>query len=193
MRVIAGLAKGCRLKAPEGRGTRPTADRVKESLFGILSPYVVDALVLDLFAGTGNLGIEALSRGAKTAVFVEKNRAAARMIQENLVLTGFAGEATVITGDCQQVLSRWPVSQASHLAASKFNLILIDPPYGRELADLTLGILGGWPFLAPEAVAVAEHSNHDRVLDAYGQLVRWRQERYGETILSFFRKSIEGC
>ncbi|MCL4516965.1 MAG: 16S rRNA (guanine(966)-N(2))-methyltransferase RsmD [Firmicutes bacterium] len=188
MRVIAGLAKGCRLKSPEGRGTRPTADRVKESLFAILSPYVLDARVLDLFAGTGNLGIEALSRGAGAAVFVEKNRAAVKTIRENLATTGLAAEAAVMAGDCRQVLSRWPGSLPGNLASARFDLVLIDPPYGQELADLTLGILGTWAFLAPEAVVVAEHGNHDRIAGCYGDLEQWRQERYGETILSFFRR-----
>jgi 16S rRNA (guanine966-N2)-methyltransferase len=126
MRVIAGRLGGRRLRAPEGRGTRPTSDRVREAVFSMLADRLADARVLDLFAGTGALGIEALSRGARQAVFVERDAAAARVLAANLEQLGIGrGDAQVRRGDALAAL------RDARARKEKYDLVFIDPPYGR--------------------------------------------------------------
>lgn len=180
VRVIAGLAKGRHLKAPPGDLTRPTADRVRESIFNILAKRCMGAKVLDLFAGAGTLGIEALSRGAAEAVFVEQNHRAVEIIRENLRQCDFGDVARVIAKDVFRglaVLSR----KGEH-----FDLIFLDPPYGRGLAARTLQELGEGRLLAPQGMVIAEHSRHDPLAERYGLLHLVRAERYGETMVSFY-------
>lgn len=129
MRIIAGTAKGTRL-APVPSGTRPVSDRAREGLFSSLGPSVVGAAVLDLYAGTGALGIEALSRGAEHATFVELARGARRAIEQNLERTHLAGRASVIGGTALNVLT------GANEADGPFNLILLDPPYGNDEAEV---------------------------------------------------------
>ena len=143
MRVIAGLAKGRRLVAPAGTTTRPASDRLRESVFGTLGARCVDARVLDLFAGSGALGIEALSRGAASATFVERDAAAIRAIQRNLEATGFGGRATIARGEVTSFL---------RATTETFDLVFCDPPYadvdvlaillaGPDLRRVTRGLL----------------------------------------------------
>lgn len=182
MRVISGRAGGIRLRAVPGRNTRPTTDRVKESVFGILAPVIEERRVLDLFAGTGNLGIEALSRGAESAVFVEKNGGAAGVVKANLAAAGFVSESTVIVMDAFRALA-----VLAREGRGPFDLVFLDPPYGQGLAAKALEELAVWPALGDDAVVVVEHANHDELAEAYGALVRVRSERYGETVVSFYR------
>ena len=133
MRIITGTAKGCRLKAPKGMGTRPTADRVKESLFNILGQSVRDSFVLDMFAGTGALGLEALSRGAIGAVFVDK--ATANVILGNAVHTKLADRAEIIAGDVNKILPRLEKKGLS------FDIIFADPPYNLGLESSLLDFI----------------------------------------------------
>ena len=183
-RVIAGSAKGVRLRAP-GAGTRPLADRVKQTLFAILEPELEDARVLDLFAGSGAGGIEALSRGAASATFVEKEQGAAAVIDANLRATGLAGaDATVIRWD----VVRWLGEANAEVA---FDLVLVDPPYAEtELLTRVLGILGapGAP-LATNARVVAKHFWRDRPPERIGRLALERDRRFGETALTFYRRT----
>ena len=151
-RVIAGSARGVRLRAP-GVGTRPLADRVKQTLFAILEPDLNGARVLDLFAGSGAGGIEALSRGAASATFVEKDQGAASVIDANLQATGLAGDAASIV--------RWDVVRwlAESNAGERFDLVLVDPPYAEtDVLIRTLTALGAADApLAPGARVVAKH------------------------------------
>ena len=166
-RVIAGSAKGIRLRAP-GPGTRPIADRVKQTLFAILEPELDGARVLDLFAGSGAGGIEALSRGAASAVFVEKDQGAAAVIDANLRAAGLAGPAaTVIRWD----VVRW-LAEANTDAGEAFDLVLVDPPYAEtELMTRVLEALGaGGAPLAADARVVAKHFWRDRPPDRIGRL-----------------------
>jgi 16S rRNA (guanine966-N2)-methyltransferase len=183
-RVIAGSAKGIRLRAP-GPGTRPIADRVKQTLFAILEPDLPGARVLDLFAGSGAGGIEALSRGAAAATFVEKDQGAAAVIEANLRATGLLGpEATIIRWD----VIRWLGERQSEAA---FDVVLVDPPYA-DTATLgrVLELLGdpGAPVTA-DARVVAKHFWRDRPPDRVGMLAAERDRRFGETALTFYRRS----
>ena len=183
-RVIAGSAKGIRLRAP-GPGTRPIADRVKQTLFAILEPELEGARVLDLFAGSGAGGIEALSRGAASAIFVEKDQGAAAVIDTNLRAAGLAGPAaTVIRWD----VVRW-LAEANTDAA--FDVVLVDPPYAEtELLARVLDMLGAAEApLAPDARVVAKHFWRDKPPERIGKLAAERDRRFGETALTFYRRT----
>jgi 16S rRNA (guanine966-N2)-methyltransferase len=178
MRVIAGRLGGRSLSAPRGLGTRPTSDRVREALFSILGD-VTGAVVLDLYAGTGALGIEALSRGAERAVFVESARPALAVLRQNLRDLGLTGVATVLAQ---------PVERARLLAEWSFDLVLADPPYASVAeAAASLGRLAaaGPRFLKPEGKVVLEHAGRDAPPDVIG-LVRVGTRSYGEASLSFY-------
>ncbi len=182
-RVIAGSAKGIRLRAP-GPGTRPIADRVKQTLFAILEPELDGAHVLDLFAGSGAGAIEALSRGAAAAVLVEKDQGAAAVIDANLRATRLAGPAaTVIRWDVVRWLTEPNVD-------ALFDLVLVDPPYAEtELLGRVLEILGGQAApLAADARVVAKHFWRDRPPERVGMLAVERERRFGETALTFYRR-----
>jgi len=183
-RVIAGSAKGIRLRAP-GAGTRPLADRVKQTLFAILEPDLDGAHVLDLFAGSGAGGIEALSRGAAGAIFVEKDQGAAAVIDANLQATGLAGPAAAVI--------RWDVVRwlAEPNVDAAFDLVLVDPPYAEtEVLMRVLGILGADPApLADGARVVAKHFWRNRPPEQIGRLAFERNRRFGETALTFYRRT----
>jgi 16S rRNA (guanine(966)-N(2))-methyltransferase RsmD len=182
-RVIAGSAKGIRLRAP-GPGTRPIADRVKQTLFAILEPDLPDARFLDLFAGSGAAGIEALSRGAAAATFVERDAGAAAVIDENLHATHLADRATVIRHDAARWLDGGPF-------AAPFDLVVVDPPYAETgLLAAILAALGrpDGP-LADDARVVAKHFWRDRPPERIGMLAVERERRFGETALTFYRRS----
>lgn len=183
-RVIAGSAKGVRLRAP-GPGTRPLSDRVKQTLFAILEPELEGARVLDLFAGSGAAGIEALSRGAAEAVFVEKDAGAVSVIAANLEAARLAGPAAIVVrSDALAWLGREdPVRPA-------FDVAFVDPPYADvEMLRRVLAMLGapGAP-LAPGARVVAKHFWRDRPPDRVGMLAAERDRRFGETALTFYRR-----
>ncbi len=186
-RVIAGSAKGIRLRAP-GPGTRPLADRVKQTLFAILEPELAGARVLDLFAGSGAGGIEALSRGAASAVFVERDQGAAAVIDANLRATGLAGPAAAII--------RWDVLRwlAEPNVDAAFDLVLVDPPYA-ETGTLArvLEMLGSDDApLAADGRVVAKHFWRDRPAERIGRLAIERDRRFGETALTFYRRAGSG-
>ena len=186
-RVIAGSARGVRLRAP-GAGTRPLADRVKQALFAILEPDLAGARVLDLFAGSGAAGIEALSRGAASATFVEKDQGAAAVIEANLRATGLAGPAATII--------RWDVVRwlAEPHAGVSFDVVFVDPPYAEtELLGRVLAILGGSDGpIAEGARVVAKHFWRDRPAERIGMLTAERNRRFGETALTFYRRQEAG-
>jgi 16S rRNA (guanine966-N2)-methyltransferase len=182
-RVIAGSARGVRLRAP-GEGTRPLADRVKQTLFAILEPDLDGARVLDLFAGSGAGGIEALSRGAASATFVEKDQGAAAVIEANLRATGLAGPAaTIIRWDVMRWLGEPNADEA-------FDLVIVDPPYAEtEVLGRVLALLGRPDApLASGARVVAKHFWRDRPPDRIGLLASERDRRFGETALTFYRR-----
>ncbi len=152
MRIVAGQKKGRKLKSPKGRDVRPTLDRVREALFSSLGGHVKGARVLDLFAGTGALGLEALSRGAMEAVFIDKSREVRRVLKENISDLGFEAESSVIGGDGIVALKEFGESGRS------FDLVFMDPPYASRLLEKALSLFGEGELLAPDGVIVAEHA-----------------------------------
>jgi 16S rRNA (guanine966-N2)-methyltransferase len=182
MRVIAGEMRGMTLRAPKGDQTRPTTDRVKESLFAILSPYIVEARVLDLFSGSGALAIEALSRGAQSAVLVERSPLAANCIRQNLSHTRLTSRAVLLVQPFEQALAYL------HRQQKIFDLIFADPPYGKGvLAQLTRQ-LRELDLLAPEGIIILEHGYKEDITQTVENFACVRQERYGDTTLTFLRK-----
>jgi 16S rRNA (guanine966-N2)-methyltransferase len=175
MRVIAGTARGMPLAAPRERATRPITDRVKETLFGILGERVIDARVLDLYAGSGAIGIEALSRGAAHATFVERGREAVAIIRENLERTHLADAADLRAGEVERFL-------AGTDAGTRYDLVVLDPPYEEDAILAPLERLV--PLLAPGATVVVKHFWRTSVPTPEG-LHRWRERRFGETALTF--------
>jgi 16S rRNA (guanine966-N2)-methyltransferase len=183
-RVIAGTAAGRRLLAP-GPGTRPLSDRVKQTLFAILEPDLAGANVLDLFAGSGAAGIEALSRGARRVVFVERDLGAVGVIRENLRRAGFGGDAVEVA---QVEALGWLRGRAT--TSGPFDLAILDPPYAdTALLASVLGVLGGPgpTILAPGARVVAKHFWRDAPPERMGLLASERSRRFGETALTFYR------
>jgi 16S rRNA (guanine966-N2)-methyltransferase len=187
-RVIAGTAKGIRLRAP-GAGTRPIADRVKQTLFAILEPDLPGAHVLDLFAGSGAAGIEALSRGAAAATFVEKDASAAAVIEANLRSADLAGPAAVVA---RVDVERWLRGGDRGVdGGERFEIAIVDPPYVDTAAlARVLDALGGPDApLASGARVVAKHFWRDRPPERIGMLAVERERRFGETALTFYRRS----
>jgi len=184
-RVIAGSARGIQLTAP-GAGTRPLADRVKQTLFAILEPDLPGARVLDLFAGSGAGGIEALSRGAAAAVFVERDAAAVSTIRANLARAHLAGPAAIVV---QAEVGRW-LAGASGPVAGPYDVVIVDPPYDRpELLHETLATVGQGRLLGRRPVVVTKHFWKDRPAAQVGLLRSTRERRFGETALTFYRPS----
>lgn len=186
MRIIGGSAGGRIIRAPKGQSTRPTSDRVREAIFNVLGPLGTEARVLDLFAGSGAMGLEALSRGAKEAVFVENARPAVKCLRENLEILGFGIRALVMP---------MPVSKALVKLAARsqhFQLILVDAPYASLETGRTLVLLGGecGELAAPNAIIVVEHDKRKSPDERNGALLRIDRRRYGDTEVSFFTKSV---
>lgn len=187
MRIIAGIARGRRLKNPDRRRgrelIRPTADRAREAIFNVLSPNLAGGLVLDLFAGTGALGLEALSRGAKRAVFVDCNREALSLVQQNIDLCGFTEQAEVVSRD----LGRGLASCREMEGVDDFTLVFLDPPYGSDLSRGVMEELGVGEILAEQALVVLEDESSARWPDVFGCLGLIDQRQYGETGFWIYR------
>lgn len=177
MRVIAGRVKGHHLRAPRGTDTRPTSDKVREALFAVLGDRFVDQPVLDLYAGTGALGIEALSRGASSAVFVEQRAAACQVIRANLRHTRLEAESRVL---CM------PVERALSILLTPFGLVLVDPPYASPRLHGIMTMIGGARVIGNETTVVFEHSPRFAVEERYARLALDRQKVYGDTAVSIF-------
>ena len=180
MRVIAGTLKGRRLASPSWPGLRPTSDKLRETLFNILAPRVAGARVLDGYAGTGALGIEALSRGAAEVTFVERDRRAAALIEENLAHCGIENGYAIIRQDVPRALAA--LADRPELRAA-FDLVLLDPPY-TDAPDQALAAAAD--LLAPDGLLVLEHARRHRTPDAAGPLVRTREVTAGDSALAFY-------
>lgn len=175
MRVISGTAKGHSLKCIKGLDTRPTTDRVKESIFNIIAPFITNSKVLDLFSGTGNLAIESLSRGAEFSVLVESNPQCIKVINQNLEHTKLNDMTKVISGDVSQIKN----------INNKFDLIFMDPPYNRGYIIPTINIIFEYGLLDADGIIIIERSKHDIISDIPFEISR--EQVYGETIVTFLR------
>jgi 16S rRNA (guanine966-N2)-methyltransferase len=182
MRVIAGSARGLRLTAPAGLQTRPTGDRVKEALFSIIASRreLVGARVLDICAGTGSLGIEALSRGASSCSFIEQDRTVLAILEKNLARAGLAGKGECLLFDALKGLNL--LSQKG----KTFDIAFFDPPYLSELYTPVAEALNTLSLLSDGALLVAECSARNPQAERYGMLVRVDRRVYGDTALEFF-------
>ena len=179
MRVITGKARGVQLKTPEGMQTRPTADRVKEALFSIINFDIPGAKVLDLFGGTGQLGIEALSRGADKAVFIDAREDACRIIRENLRRTKLEAQASVVRSDYQDYLKR---------CKEKFDIILLDPPYAEVFLENALKCITEIDILQSGGIIIAERPLGKELPYEFEGYTRSKDYKYGNTLLTLYRK-----
>ena len=179
MRVITGTARGVQLKTPDGMLTRPTADRVKEACFSIIQFDVPTARVLDLFGGTGQMGIEALSRGAKSAVFVDAREEACKIIRENLRRTKMEGQGRVVRSDYLEYL---------HRCREKFDIIILDPPYAEVFLENALKCITEIDILQTGGIIVTERPLGKELPYEFEGFTRSKDYKYGKTLLTLYRK-----
>ena len=179
MRVITGKARGVTLKTPDGLQTRPTTDRVKEALFSVIQFDIPGANVLDLFGGTGQLGIEALSRGAKQAVFIDENDKACRLIRENLKRTKLEQQGSVLRSDYMAYLAR---------CNEKFNLIFLDPPYAEVFLENALKRITEIDILQSGGIIVTERPLGKELFFEFQGYTRSKDYKYGNTLVTLYRK-----
>ena len=180
MRVITGKARGVVLKTPDGMATRPTSDRVKEALFSVIQFDIPGSRVLDLFGGTGQLGIEALSRGAKSAVFVDAAESACKLIQENLKKTKLAEDAKVVRSDYMEYLRR---------CKEAFDIIFLDPPYAEVFLENSLNFISEIDILQTNGIIVTERPLDKELPWNFPGFTRSKDYKYGNTLITLFRKN----
>ncbi|HLL79116.1 MAG TPA: 16S rRNA (guanine(966)-N(2))-methyltransferase RsmD [Ktedonobacteraceae bacterium] len=192
MRVVTGEAKGRRLKSPKTPGTRPIMDRVRTALFDILSTRVEDARFLDLFAGTGSVGIEALSRGAASATFIELNHSVLKIVRENLKITGLADRAETLHADAFKFLrsnSAEAVKETGSESPRPYDIIYVAPPQYHEMAARALAMLDTSPLVASESLVIVQIHPKERPGVAAVPLTRlslYDERKYGSTLLMFY-------
>jgi 16S rRNA (guanine(966)-N(2))-methyltransferase RsmD len=183
VRIVAGTARGRPLRAPKGKGIRPTADRVRETVFNVLGQWMEGRRVLDLYAGTGALGLEALSRGADRAVLVDDDREAARLCRENADALGFSGRVEILA---------LPVPRAAQLLAQRqerFDLVFADPPYAARALPDVLELVARHRLLLPGGTLVIEHDRREPAPEAEAEFARADQRRFGGTLVSLYRSA----
>ncbi|WP_134700330.1 16S rRNA (guanine(966)-N(2))-methyltransferase RsmD [Ammoniphilus sp. YIM 78166] len=181
MRVISGSQKGRPLLAVPGKGTRPTVDKVKESIFSMIGPYFQGGIVLDLYAGTGGLGIEALSRGMEKGIFVDLDRKAIEVIKENLERTGFQGQAEVYKNESGRAL------KALIKRGIKLDLVFLDPPYAHQRIESEIAAMHDHGLLQSGAYIVAETDAEVRFSSQIGAVHRIKEVEYGNTRVTVFQ------
>lgn len=177
MRIIAGDFKGRKLTAPMDRKVRPTTDKVKEAIFSIIMPYVEDAVLIDLFAGTGNLGLEALSRGAGHCFFCDAGKESLALIRQNIKVCNAESKSTVIPGDFRNAL---------HKISKKADIILLDPPYKSGFLPECFDLIQKTEKLNTGGIIVAEYGDDTELEDRYGSLVRMKQKHYGTVNIAIY-------
>jgi 16S rRNA (guanine966-N2)-methyltransferase len=180
VRVIAGTAKGRLLKAVPGIGTRPTTDKVKEAIFSMIGPYFDGGLGLDLFAGTGGLGIEALSRGADRVIFIDMEKTSIQVIEDNLKTLGFKEQAEVYRNEAQRAL------QVLGRRGLKFDLIFLDPPYKMKQVDELLLLMEQMGMIQDHATVLVEHEAGHAYADEIGRFKVRKRTVYGDTAIAIY-------
>ncbi len=178
MRVTGGIGRGRRLKVPSGSRVRPTSDKVKQALFNILGDRVTGAAFLDLYAGAGGIGIEALSRGAGRVVFVDSSQSSLAVIKQNIERTGLGERAQVVPAEAKAFLRK---------TSGSFDIIFLDPPYAEDLRPL-LDLIAGSGMMKPGGVVIAEHFKKQPSPERAGSLTLYREARYGDTVLAFYKR-----
>lgn len=181
MRVISGKARGHTLRSPAGLDTRPTTDRVKEAIFNIIQTRLHDSLVIDIFAGSGSLGIEALSRNANKAYFIDKSRASRKAISDNLEKTNLVDRAEIICLDALMGIEKLGKK------GIKAKIIFLDPPYSKGFIRATLEKIFSSNILMEDSIVILEHSKKDEVPNKIYNLVKYRTNTYGDVAVSFYQ------
>lgn len=185
LKVIGGTARGVPLKYPDMKNTRPTQASIKESVFNILMPYIAEVKVLDLFSGSGSLGIEALSRGAKSAIFVDQSKVCRDIILDNLKKTKLIDQAKVITMDVYSAI------KFLHGKSEQFDIVFLDPPYNMNFLVNTIQNIDEFDIITEEGILACEHHIEENVPERVGRLIKVRAKIYGEKIYSFYIKDIQ--
>ena len=181
LRVISGKARGLKLDTPKNQDVRPTTDRVKESLFNVINSYIMDSNILDLFAGTGSLGIECLSRGAKNCVFVDKSKDSINIVRSNVKKARVENESTILNVDFKDAVKRLSTQN------QKFDVIFMDPPYYENMFIECLKSIDKFNLLDEDGIIVVEHDTKDLFEDSIGRLNKSREKKYGNTTLTFYK------
>lgn len=182
MRIVAGEFRSRKLNTLEGNNTRPTQDKIKEAMFSAIGNVVYDAKVLDLFAGCGNIGLEALSRGAKEAYFCDYNRSAIQIIHSNIKLLK-------VEDSCKVHLQSYEVMLQTY-KDEQFNFIFIDPPYANKVIEECLLYIDTNGMLEEDGVLVVETHKEDNFGEQYGHLYKWKEKTYGITRLTYYKKEV---
>jgi 16S rRNA (guanine(966)-N(2))-methyltransferase RsmD len=181
LRVISGSAKGHGLKTIKGDATRPTSDKVKGAVYNIIAAHIDGSAVLDMFAGTGSMGIEALSRGASSAVFFDKSMQCCRIIKENLEHTKLTEKALVFNMDYASGINKM------QLEGRKFDIIIMDPPYNKNFIQEALKLLTKNDIIVDDGIIIAEHSVLDKLPESCGKLKIIDTRKYGDTMITIYK------
>jgi 16S rRNA (guanine966-N2)-methyltransferase len=180
MRVSGGTGRGRRLQMPRGEGVRPTSDKVRQALFNILQDRIEGASFLDLYAGTGAIGIDALSRGANRVVFVDSARSSLDAIRQNVEQSGLGSSALIVFSDAMKFLKK---------NAEAFDIVFLDPPYAEEQLPI-LESVSAANAVTPNGIVIAEHFKKQESPEHAGKLVLQREARYGDTVLAFYKTEV---
>ena len=180
MKVISGTLKGRNVLGYNIDGTRPTMDRVKESLFATIQDYLKDSIVLDLFAGSGNLGIEAISNGSKHCYFIDNNKEAINTIKKNIIGLNIETKSTIILSDWKKSLNDFAQKQI------KFDLIFVDPPYDYQVYEKILEKVSSLNLLNNNGLIILEHSNL-KLKDRYNNLILYKEKKYGNKSVNIYK------
>lgn len=186
MRVISGEFRGRKLKSLKGDNTRPTTDKVKESIFNMIGPYFDGGVALDLFSGSGSLAIEAVSRGMSQAYCVEKNYQAMKIIRENIAFTKAQDKFQLMKMDAEKALEQFKGEGV------QFDLVLLDPPYAKQKIEAQLSRMDEWGLLRPEVIIVCETAKEVQLAETIGDLQLLKHQDYGITSVYIYRKEDEG-
>ena len=181
MRVISGKVRGLKLNAPKNDDVRPTTDRVKESLFNMINSYMMDSDILDLFAGTGSLGIECLSRGANKCVFVDNSKESLNIVKSNIKKARLENESTILNLEFKSAIN------TLGLKKQQFDVIFMDPPYYKNMFSDALSAVDNNNLLKEDGIIVVEHDTVDKFPDNMGRLYKSREKKYGNTTITFYK------